>query len=133
MGRLANNALFAVTTIVTIVTFLGFVTAEPVRAWAKTHSEAVFYGLIFFFLATGISLNYLLAERKKCKQLEKVRPSEHDRKLYQAFVAMLPPGGPVIKWLKEDFTLNAFMKDNYKAIEAAFKTMRLQSLGFDNS
>jgi hypothetical protein len=137
MGRLGNYVIFVITTIVTIVTFVGFLTSESLKTWTRTHSEVIFYGLIFFFLATGASLNSLSEERKRNRQLRKatahVEPSEHDRKLFQTFITMLPPDGPVIKWLKENFRPDAFSKKDFKGIEDALGRMRLQSLGFDDS
>jgi hypothetical protein len=137
MGRLANYAISVITTIVTIVTFVGFLTSKPLNTWTKTHSEVIFYALIFFFMATGASLNYLIGEKKKYRKLEaataRVKPSEHDRKLFQSFMAILPPGGPIIVWLKETSVPNAFLHKDYDAIETVLKDMRLQSPQFDNS
>ena len=137
MGRLANYVIFVITTIVTIVTFVGFLTSKSLKTWTKTHSEVIFYGLIFFFLATGASLNFLSEVWKRNRQLRKatahVKPSEHDRKLFQAFITTLPPDGPVIKWLKGNFRPDAFSKKDSKGIGDALGVMRLQSLGFDNS
>lgn len=136
MGRLANYAISVITTIVTIVTFVGFLTSKPLNTWTKTHSEVIFYGLIFFFMATGASLNYFFEERKKYRKLKeataRVEPSEHDRKLFQSFMTMLPPGGPIIVWLKENFVPNAFLHKDYEVIETVLRDMRLQSLQFDN-
>ena len=137
MGRLANYVIFVITTIVTIVTFVGFLTSKSLKIWTKTHSEVIFYGLIFFFLATGALLNFLSEVWKRNRQLRKatvhVKPSEHDRKLFQAFIATLPPDGSVIKWLKENFRSDSFPKKESKGISDALGRMRLQSLGFDNS
>jgi len=137
MGRSANYAISVITTIVTVVTFVGFLTSKPLNTWTKTHSEVIFYGLIFFFMATGASLSYFFAEREKYRKLEdataRVGPSEHDRRLFQSFMAILPPGGPVIVWLKETSVPNAFLRKDFDAIETILKDMRLQSRQFDNS
>lgn len=59
MRRLPNYAISVITTIVTLVTFAGFLTSKSLENWTKTHSEVIFYGLIFFFMTTGALLNYL--------------------------------------------------------------------------
>jgi hypothetical protein len=137
MGRLANYAIYVITTIVTIVTFVGFLTSKPLKAWTKTHSEVIFYGLIFFFMTTGAALNYLFAEKKKYRKLKAattgVKPSEHDINLFQRFTETLPPDGSVIVWLKENSASNAFLRKDFEGIEAALRDMRLQSPEFDNS
>jgi hypothetical protein len=137
MGRLANYALSIVTTTVTIVTFVGFVTAKPLETWTKNNSKLIFYGLILFFMATGVSLNYFFEERKKFRQLTeraaRVEPSEHDRKLFQNFITMLPPGGLIVEWLKTNPTPKAFRNEHYEVIQTVLKSMKLQAPGFDNS
>ncbi len=137
MKRLANYAISIMAAIMTIVAFVGFITSKSLKTWAKTHSEVVFYGLIFFFMATGVSLNYLFEEQRKYRQLKeataRVKPSEHDRKLFQGLITMLPPDGSVIEWLKENFVSNRFLDEHYKIIEAVLRNMRLRSLEFDNS
>ena len=137
MGRLGNYAITFITTIMTIVGFVGFVTSKPLDTWTKTHSEVVFFGFIVFFMATGASFNYFLEEKKKYRRLEKstarVGPSEHDRKLFKDFMAMLPPDGSIVVWLKEDSVPDAFLRKDFEAFEAALRGMELQSLQFDNS
>lgn len=137
MGRLANYAISVITTIVTLVAFVSFLASESLKTWTKTHSEIIFYGLIFFFMATGVSFNYLTEERRKSRGLEeaigRTKPSEHDKKLFQGSMAMLPPDGPVIEWLKENFMSKAFFSEHYDVIESVLRNMRLRSLEFDNS
>jgi hypothetical protein len=137
MGRLGNYAITFITTIMTIVGFVGFVTSKPLDAWTKTHSEVVFFGFIVFFMATGASFNYFLEEKKKYQKLKestaRVEPSEHDRKLFKDFMAMLPPDGSVIVWLKETSVPDAFLRKDFEAFEAALRGMEQQSLQFDNS
>jgi hypothetical protein len=69
MKRLANYAISIITAIVTLVTFIGFLASKSLASWTRTHSEVVFYGLIFFFLASGVLLNYFFAERKRYQRL----------------------------------------------------------------
>jgi len=136
MGRLAKYAIAIITAIVTIVTFVGYLTSKSLNTWTKTHSVVIFYGVIFFFMVTGVSLNYLFKERRKYRRLEKktarVKSSEHDKKLFQGFITILPPAGPVMKWLRESVRPNAFLIKDYKALEDVLGDMGLRPLGFDN-
>ncbi len=137
MGRLANKVIVVITTVVTVVTFVGFLVSKPVNEWTKTHSEVIFYGFIVCFLAAGIALNYFFEERKKYQKLKRstsrVKPSGLDKKLFQSFMGMLPPDGPVIAWLKVTSEPEAFKRKDYAAMEDVLRKMKLQSLRFDNS
>jgi hypothetical protein len=136
MGRLAKYAISVITTIVTLIAFISFLTSTPMKTWTKTHSEVIFYAAIFLFLTTGASLNYLFEEKKGYRRLKDVtaraKPSEHDKKLFQGLLAMLPPDGPVIEWLKENFMAKAFFSEHYNVIESILRSMRLRPLEFDN-
>lgn len=100
----------------------------------KTHSEWIFYALIVLFVIAGLSLNYLLDEKRRYRELRETtaKPSEHDRKLFQALVTALPSDGPVIEWLKENFMANRFIDKDFSTIQSTLRGMRLRALEFDN-
>jgi hypothetical protein len=134
MRGLANYSIGIIAAILTLVAFVEFLTSSPLKAWTKSHSSWVFYALVFFFLATGVSLNYLSEARRKYQEIRReIAPaSEHDRKLFLDLMAMLPPDGAAIEWLKENFVSSIFPREHYKVIEGTLRSMRLRSLEFDN-
>jgi hypothetical protein len=58
--------------------------------------------------------------------------TDHDRELYNRLMGLIPPGGEVIDWLKNNFMLKALPLRHVETITQVTKTMSLEVIGFDD-
>ena len=136
--RIAGNLLAVVGGVVTIASFVSLLTSKPMRVWIARHPYYTFSALIVSIFALLVVLNYAQDLRTRWTALvssapaEPPKPTTHDCALFRKLVAILPPDGTIMKWLKGGFDSQRLPNAPLRALDEAGVELTLDAVGFDD-
>ena len=122
--------LFAVAgALVAAITLISMLASRALRHWLKLHPSLIFVSLIISVLIISILLNYIRTSRQEGTQSS---VNNHDADLLGHFIAVLPPDGVTITWMRQDFDPAALPRESLQALIEAIRRLRLNPVGYDD-
>jgi len=133
------NLLAVIGAAVTIASFVSLLTSRPMRSWVSRHPFYMFFALIIAIFTLLVVLNYAQDLRGRWSALagstpaaEPPKPTIHDSALFRELIAILPPNGTIMEWLKEDFNSLQLPSARMQTLGQAGRKLTLNTVGFDD-
>ena len=136
--RIVGNLLAVIGGAVTLASFVSLLTSKPMRVWVVRHPYYTFSALIVSIFALLIVLNYAQELRARtalansAPAAEPPKPTAHDCALFRDLVAILPPDGAIMEWLKGGFDSLKLPNAPLQALDQTGLKITLDAVGFDD-
>lgn len=116
---------------VAVITLLTMLFSKGVRHWVKQHPYPIFWGLFAMTIVVITLLNYIQALRRTPISADAAGNPDSD--LLGNFLAVLPPDGAVMKWLRQAFEPVTIPRTSLLALKEAASRLALYPIAYQNA
>jgi hypothetical protein len=137
-AELVNHLFTIAGGIVSVVTLIVMLESKGSRHWVKDNPFLLLTLLVAAVAVILLMVNAMQRFNARYRSLSALLPagdplpSEHDRQLTREALAELPPGGPLIRWLRQEFVSSAAPQDRVQEFAAAARHLSHDPLDFDD-